>query len=420
MPAAPARQHPAVGRVKRSTWHLRTGAVVATWLVALVAVSLCSLLRPVTPWLLVHLLLLGAVSNAILIWSTHFAAALLRLPDVSSRRGEAVRLGLFNTGAVTVVGGMATDRWAAVLAGSVAVATAAGWHAVVLLRRMRRALPSRFGATVHYYVAAGALLPIGVALGVIMAPDDLTEPVHARVALAHVAVNLLGWMGLTVVGTLVTLWPTMLRTRVADGAERAARRALPVLVASLAVVATGALTGSRAAAVAGIVGYLAGLTIAGRPLVEETRRRRPTSYATWSVLAGLIWLTGSVAALAIIVATAADWEQAADTADRLAAPLLVGFAAQVLLGALSYLIPVVLGGGPSVARATTAVLDTARAARVTIVNVGLFVSTLPVPRLGRELSAILALGALAVFLPLVVRAVLVGRRLSGGATSTVA
>ncbi len=147
---------------------------------------------------------------------------------------------------------MATDRWAAVLAGSVAVATAAGWHAIVLLRRMRRALPSRFGATVHYYVAAGALLPIGVALGVVMAPDDLTEPVHARLALAHVAVNLLGWMGLTVVGTLVTLWPTMLHTRVADGAERAA---LPVLVASLAVVATGALTGSRAAAVAGIVGY---------------------------------------------------------------------------------------------------------------------------------------------------------------------
>jgi len=26
-------------------------------------------------------------------------------------------------------------------------------------------------------------------------------------------VNLLGWMGLTIVGTLVTLWPTMLRTR---------------------------------------------------------------------------------------------------------------------------------------------------------------------------------------------------------------
>ena len=183
----------------------------------------------------------------------------MRLPDASSRRGEAVRLGLFNTGVVTVVVGMATDRWAAVLAGSVAVATAAGWHAIVLLSpdapgpavpvRGDRALLRRGRRT-----PANRGRPRGG-----HGPGHLTEPVHARVALAHVAVNLLGWMGLTVVGTLVTLWPTMLHTRVADGAERASRRALPVLVASVAVVATGALTGSRVAAVAGIVGYLAGL-----------------------------------------------------------------------------------------------------------------------------------------------------------------
>ncbi|MCY7373263.1 MAG: hypothetical protein LH461_06130, partial [Spirochaetaceae bacterium] len=357
--------------MKRSDWHLRTGAVVGAWLIAVVAFSLLDLVHPLPPWLLVHLLLLGAVSNAILIWSTHFAAALLRLPDEGNRRREAIRLGLFNTGALTVVLGMAAGWWEAVLAGALAVAAAVTWHALMLLRRMRRALPSRFGTTVRYYVAAGALLPIGVALGVMMAPDDLSEPVHAQVALAHVALNLLGWMGLTVVGTLVTLWPTMLRTRVAGGAERAARRALPVLVASPVVIAVAALAGSRAVVVAGLLGYLVGLALAGGPFVEEARRRPPTAYATWSVLAGWLWLAGSVAALAVIVATATGWVQAADRADRLAVPLLVGFAAQVLLGALSYLIPVVLGGGPSVVRATTGMLDKGWAARVTIVNLGL-------------------------------------------------
>lgn len=396
--------------MKRSDWHLRTGAVVGAWLIAVVAFSLLDLVHPLPPWLLVHLLLLGAVSNAILIWSTHFAAALLRLPDEGNRRREAIRLGLFNTGALTVVLGMAAGWWEAVLAGALAVAAAVTWHALMLLRRMRRALPSRFGTTVRYYVAAGALLPIGVALGVMMAPDDLSEPVHAQVALAHVALNLLGWMGLTVVGTLVTLWPTMLRTRVAGGAERAARRALPVLVASPVVIAVAALAGSRAVVVAGLLGYLVGLALAGGPFVEEARRRPPTAYATWSVLAGWLWLAGSVAALAVIVATATGWVQAADRADRLAVPLLVGFAAQVLLGALSYLIPVVLGGGPSVVRATTGMLDKGWAARVTIVNLGLLAwSVVPADR-ARVPSALLVIGVLALFLPLCLRSVLIARR----------
>src|SRR5450432_2122574 len=136
--------------MRRSDWHLRVGAVVVAWLVALVAFSLLDLVRPVSPWLLVHLLLLGAVSNAILIWSAHFAAALQRLPGEGSRRDEVIRLCLFNAGALTVVLGMAAGWWTVVLAGGLAVATVATWHAVVLLRRMRHALPSRFGTTVRY------------------------------------------------------------------------------------------------------------------------------------------------------------------------------------------------------------------------------------------------------------------------------
>jgi nitrite reductase (NO-forming) len=395
--------------MRRSDWHLRVGAVVVAWLVALVAFSLLDLVRPVSPWLLVHLLLLGAVSNAILIWSAHFAAALQRLPGDGSRPAEVVRLCLFNAGALTVVLGMAAGWWTVVLTGGLAVATVATWHAVVLLRRMRHALPSRFGTTVRYYVSAAAILPIGVALGVMMAPDDLSEPVHARLALAHVAINLFGWMGLTVVGTLVTLWPTMLRTRVAEGAERAARQALPVLVASLVVIAVAALVGSRPAAVAGILGYLVGLALAGRPFVEEARQRPPRSYATWSVLAGSLWLVASVAVLAVIIATSRDWVQAADRADRLAVPLLVGFAVQVLLGALSYLIPVVLGGGPSVVRATTEMLDKGGVVRVVFVNFGLLAWSFSPSYRARVLSAGVVISALALFLPLVVRAVLIAR-----------
>ncbi len=395
--------------MKRSTWHLRVGAIVAAWLVALLTVSVIGVFRPVTSWLPVHLLLLGAVSNAILIWSRHFADALLRLPEDPNRRREALRLALFNAGALAVVAGMLSDNAGTVLVGATVVALVAGWHAVVLMVRMRRALPSRFGTTLRFYVVAAALLPVGVALGVAMAPDNLGEATHARVALAHVVINLLGWMGLTVVGTLVTLWPTMLHTRVADGAERAARRALPILLIGLLVASTGALAGNRPAAAAGILAYLCGLAVVGMPLIAETRSRPPTTYATSTVLAAQCWLVGSVSALSIIVAVAPSWQQAADVADRLAAPFLIGFAAQVLLGALSYLVPVVLGGGPAVSRATSTALDMAGTLRLAVINGGLVIAALPVATTVRVVSAGVVLGGLVAFLALLLRAVLLAQ-----------
>ena len=213
----------------RSAWHIGVGAIGASWLLCAVVVALRGMLTSVDPWLPVHLLLLGAVSNAILVWSTYFTEALLRQPRAGRRLVEAVRLGTFNVGAVAVVLGMTVDAVALVVVGADLVIVAVGWHALVLLLRIRRSLPSRFGATVRYYVVASTLLLLGICLGVVLALHDLDDDAHARVALAHVALNVLGWMGLTVLGTLVTLWPTMLHTQIVDGAERASRRALPVL-----------------------------------------------------------------------------------------------------------------------------------------------------------------------------------------------
>ncbi len=383
---------------------------MVAWLVAVLVVGVAGLVHPVSSWLMVHLLLLGAVSNAILIWSRHFADALLRLADAPGRRAEAIRLGVFNAGTVGVVAGMVTDRWGLVLVGAATVAAVVAWHGAVLLARMRRALPSRFTSTIRYYVAAAALLLLGVALGAVMAQGTLSDEAHAQVALAHASLNLLGWMGLTVVGTLVTLWPTMLHTLVADGAERAARRALPVLVLALTVAAVGALLGTRVVAGIGLLCYLAGLVVAGRPLVAEARARPPRTYATRSLAAGLTWYAGSCTALAAIVLLAPGWVEAAEAADRLAGPFLVGFVAQVLLGALSYLVPVVLGGGPARTRATNATLDLGGTTRLTVINLALVVATTTLPGPAGMVSLSLAVLGLAAFLPLVVRAAVIARR----------
>ncbi|MFD8307133.1 hypothetical protein ACFV29_33055, partial [Streptomyces sp. NPDC059690] len=285
------------GRSSRSRWHLGVNAIVVVWLALFAAVGSAHHFLPHAFWLLVHVLLLGAVTNAIVIWSGHFAASVLRLPEADRGAPAARRLLCLNAGAVGVIGGMLFQRWYVVLVGACLVGAAVTAHAGWLVRLMRRALPGRFSMTVRYYVAASALLPVGAALGVVMARGDLAGDLPERLRVAHETINLLGWVGLTVAGTLITLWPTMLRTRVADGAERAGRAALPVLLTGLGAAVAGTLLGPPALAAPGVVGYAAGLVVAARPWLREARAKAPRSFAAWSVAAGCGWLAGSLIAL---------------------------------------------------------------------------------------------------------------------------
>ena len=118
-------------------------------------------------------------------------------------------------------------------------------------------------------------------------------------------VNLLGWIGLTVLGTLVTLWPTMLRTRMAPSAESASKHALPILLAGLTLVVVGPLLGHALVAVVGIAGYLVGVLWVYRPLVTAARAKTPASFPTLSAGAGLLWLPVGLVLMAPVVAVAA-------------------------------------------------------------------------------------------------------------------
>ncbi|MGH3413122.1 MAG: multicopper oxidase domain-containing protein, partial [Marmoricola sp.] len=327
------------------------------WLLAVVVVA--GLHRDIVEsrWLLFHLLLLGAVTHSILVWSQHFADALLHNATTPGQlRARTVRLALLNLGVLTVLIGVPGERWMVAAAGAAAVVLAVGWHAGSLVRQLRRALGSRFAVTIRYYVAAGALLPVGVLFGVLMA-RGLSMAWHERLMTAHVVVNVLGWIGLTVLGTLVTLWPTMLRTRIADGAEHVARRALWVLVTGLLVALAGCLVGLRPAVGIGLLVYGAGIVMLARPFVFAMRNKPPAHFPTWSVLAAVCWLAGLVVALAVVITAAPTWMAAHEHLEWLTPGLAAGFGAQVLLGALSYLVPVTVGGGPAGVRAANTVLD---------------------------------------------------------------
>lgn len=402
----------------RTSWHLRANAPVAAWLAALLAVALVHRQVAESPWLLVHLLLLGAVTNAIFVWSAHFTDALTRRRATARSRGwQAGRLVTLNIGVVTVVFGMVSAQWGLTLLGSVVVGIAVAGHGIVLALQTRSALPSRFGATVRYYIWASLALPIGAGLGATLARDP-AEPWHGRFMIAHITVNLLGWVGLTVMGTLVTLWPTMLRTRIAHGAERVARQGLPILVGSVVVTVAGALAGRQSLAAIGAAGYLFGVLWAIRPLAGVARAKAPSAYATWSVMAGVIWLVGSLLGLVTVLVTCPTWALVTDRLGLLVAPLAAGFVAQVLLGALTYLVPVVLGGGPAIVRGTQKRLERGGALRAVLINVGLVAFVLPVPSLVRFLASAVVVGVSATFLPLLVATVLYAERAKRAARQT--
>ncbi|AZL10085.1 multicopper oxidase domain-containing protein [Brevibacterium aurantiacum] len=393
----------------RGRWLIRDLPVIV-WLVFLLVVIAAHPGLPVARWLMIHLLVLGAASHSILVWSKHFAEALLHTPSTEAdRRGQSRRLILLNGGTLIVIIGMIASVWTFVLVGAAAVAGAVIWHGLSLWAQARTALASRFASTLHYYLAAAAMLPIGVALGVILA-FGVGDSWHSRLVAAHALINLLGWIGLTVLGTLVTLWPTMLRTKIVPGAEVAAKRALPILSIGLAVTLAAALLSQPWAAGIGLIAYLGGIALVGRPFFLAALAKPPREYPTFSAAAAMVWLVICLFATTWVFFTSETWTEATQGFTWLVPALAAGFAAQILFGALSYLLPVVLGGGPNAVRAATMEFARFGTLRITIINVGLAICLLPVPSWVRVLcSGLVALG-LAAFLPLVFRGIRASRR----------
>ncbi|QAY60661.1 copper oxidase [Microbacterium protaetiae] len=409
LPAGPKR--PDDKAPNRGFWALRDIPTLV-WLLLVVAAVLAHQALPEPRWLMIHLLLLGAVTHAIMVWSQYFSYALLRSsPTVAGRRLQSWRLALSNGGAVLVIAGVLSSVWALTLVGAASLIAGVIWHGASLYARSRKSLPGRFGRTIRYYIAAAAILPIGAGLGAWLAHDNSS----ANLVLAHALLNVLGWIGLTVAGTLVTLWPTILRTRADDHAAVGAARALPVLGIAVLVAAAGAAAAFLPALVIGLIGYVVGLSIIGVSLWRAARQAPPRSFSALSIGMGVLWWIGCV--IWLIVATiiafhsGTGFDAVQDAVDQIVPFLAAGFAAQVLLGALSYLIPVVLGGGPSPVRVGTTVFDRGGALRIAVANASLVVCALPVSSLMRVVASLLYFIAMASFLVLM----LLGMRAQGAA-----
>ena len=366
LPAAPSHgpSRPAAP-TGRSSWHRRASRPVSLWMLALIVVVLVHQWIPQSRWLLVHMVTLGLITTSIMVWGQHFTEALLktRLGE-ESRPRQLARIRLLTAGVVvTILGMLPSWPWVVVL-GALLVSAALVWYAAALGAQVKAALAPRFEFTVKAYIGAACLIPVGATLGAVMAFSP-GEPWQGRLLLAHQLVNVLGFVGITVTGTLLTLWPTVLRTRIEPHAARRSAGGLLGMLLSVLGATAGAMLGSRLLGCAFLLAYLGSFTwvavtllrVSARAARQERRVPLPL-FPVLSIASGVTWFAVTVVGLLVMWWHSADEQLAsslvAADVQQLTVPLVAGFLLQVLLGAMSHLLPVTMGGGP---RSTKAGLE---------------------------------------------------------------
>jgi nitrite reductase (NO-forming) len=160
-------------------------------------------------WLALHLLFLGGISQLVLGAGQFFVCAFLAT-DPPPRRLVRAQLACWNAGTVLVAIGVPTGATGLVDAGGALIATGLVLFALAL-RGMRRRSLQRAPWALRWYQASAASLGMGALLGVLMARG--TPWGHGSLLGAHLALNLGGWLGTAIIGTLHTFFPSLTQTR---------------------------------------------------------------------------------------------------------------------------------------------------------------------------------------------------------------
>ena len=350
----------------------RTDTFTSIWMMIAVAMAIATLVAksrmPQPLWTMIHLVTLGVLSNGIFQWSWFFARSLARLSadDPRARRHNTIRVLIFNA----FFASLFVSMWLGWMVGTVIAATGiaavAAWHGAEMLSVLRERLASRFVVVVvRYYVCSASFFVLAALLAsfvtVTMFSPSIPEAMVAmrdRLTLAHALSGVAGWVGLTIGGTVITLGPTILRTRMSPDAVSGGVRVLLPWCLSLILAIAAALLGMMPLVGAGILA-IGACAIVGivYPYAKVLRNKGPREYSAWSFLLGLLWISVGVCALGVVALFVSTPSQLrALTLMWLPIIGIAGFT-QLFQGALSYLMPVVIGGGPSIVRIGIAIID---------------------------------------------------------------
>lgn len=238
-----------------------------------------------------------------------------------------------------------------------------------------------------------------------MKDEDIWQ---SRITLAHLHANLLGWVGLTIIGTLVTLWPTVLRTQMHPNAITKAKIGLKFLVTGTLGAILASLFDQAWVLAASIIIYLVGAFITLAPAIFLMRRRLPDRSSSWMMFTGIIGLFVLLIADVCLVLKLQTTEKILSSIEAHLLLIFTLWLLPILLGSLTYLLPVVLGRGPASNRHLESILNFGWQWRISLLPLSSVFQVLPdrFHIVGRLLAAV----ALGVFLILTLVAMRKARR----------
>jgi len=308
------------------------------WLLIAAAVAMIYAAGGWSPgrWLALHLALVGGVSQLVLGASQFFVGASLATtpPPRSLVRAQ---LGTWNVGTVLVAAGVTTRI--GVVTGAGAVLLVVG---LLLLgagfRSMQRRSLQRLPWAARWYHACIAFLTFGVLVGALLARGTAWPP--GSLLGAHLALNVSGWLGTAIVGTLHTFYPSLTQTRLRF--PRLQPRAFAAWVSGTAALACGYGFDLPLLAVAGWLGLTLGSAFLAANLLASTRQASaPLSLPARLVATGQCFLVaGLLVGLAAALAHGPATPMAGAERSAIAVLLLAGWLGLTVFGALLHLLSV--------------------------------------------------------------------------------
>ena len=198
-----------------------------------------------------------------------------------------------------------------------------------------------------YGIALVAVLA-GLGMGLAMAFRILPVAFMGQGRLAHIHLNLLGFVTLTIIGTMHNLFPTVLNATLHS--RRLARMTFFILPLAVVLLVTGFLFSNLWVQIGAGLILLAGVLLYGYNILRTwLDAGRPSTIASDHFLLATLFLVLTVAT-GILVSVNFLWDPPGVPFGRLhlvayAHLALIGFILQTIFGALSHLLPVSLAVG---------------------------------------------------------------------------
>ncbi|MDO5670469.1 MAG: beta-carotene 15,15'-monooxygenase [Corynebacterium sp.] len=346
-----------ISQRRRATWHLFAAVLIAVWALTGFGLLLASAAGvAVTWWAIVHPFTLGGLTTAVIVYSTHFTEALTRTPAASCGP-VAARVLVLQAGILLLLLGDAGPAWSPLAdAGAAAVIVVSLWHGVALWRRLRGSLAGSVVVTVPFYLVAAGFLVLAVVFA--WAAGRGVGSYDPLIA-AHSRATVWGFTWLTVLGTIVSLLPTLSGAQISARARARCTRSL--VVHSLGVVGAMVLLliDARLAALPLLLTVVAAVLLV-QPILGAALHGSRWRTSGIGVSAGVLWMIALSTMDAVALARGVDPRETI----RILVPALLGAGLlQLVTSVLLHLLPILAGAGPPRA-------DRGGVARLVLINLG--------------------------------------------------